>query len=227
MATDTPLYLGTVAGTTGRSVYNLDGGTLTMSATANAFVFTQPGAPAYFDFDGGTLNLRGSWNFTSLKGISNSDFRVQGKAATAVNLSFKAVTISGLAYTKISGCEASSSSYGTGLTGKNGVPTLTVSAAPKIGVIINLLASNSSGSTAQGLLLAGFSPVSIPFLGGQLLVAPPYALVNLAVPNGGATLPVTVPNAACVSVFVQLMQLDTAATQGVSMTRGLRLNIGH
>jgi hypothetical protein len=221
------LYLGTVAGTTGRSVYNLDGGTLTMSATANAFVFTQPGAPAYFDFDGGTLNLRGTWNFTSLKGISNSDFRVRGKAATAVNLSFKAVTINGLAYTRISGCEASSSNYGTGLTGKSGVPTLSASAAPKISVTINLLASNSSGSTTQGLLLVGFSPLSIPFLGGQLLVAPPYALVNLVVPNGGVTLPVTVPNAACVSVFVQLMQLDTAATQGVSMTRGLRLNIGH
>ena len=55
----------------------------------------------YFDFDGGTLNLIGTWDFASLTGIANSDFRVAGVAATSGDLSFTPVTIDGKSYTQI------------------------------------------------------------------------------------------------------------------------------
>jgi hypothetical protein len=219
------LYLGTVAGATGQSVYNLDGGTLTMSATPDPFVFTQPGAPVYFDFDGGILNLRGSWNFASLTAISNSDFRVQGKSATVGTLVFKAVTINGLAFTRISGCEASASKYGIGLAGKNGIPTLTASAAPKFGTRITVTASNSSGALTPGLVLLGVNSMSMQFLGGNLLVVP-LVQTYLSVPAGGLVLSFTVPSGTCQTLYIQALQLDAAAAYGVSMSPGLRLALG-
>ena len=94
------IELGTVAGTTGQSIYNLDGGELTIT-DGTPFTFTQPGAPAYFDFDGGALNLLGTWDFTTLTGIANSDFRALGVAATAADLDFAPITIGQDAYTRI------------------------------------------------------------------------------------------------------------------------------
>ena len=219
------LYLGTVAGASGRSVYKLNGGTLTMSATPDPFVFAQPGAPVYLDFAGGTLNLRGTWDFASLAAISNSDFRVQGKPATVGNLNFKAVTINGLAFTRISGCEASASKYGIGLAGKNGVPTLTASAAPKFGASITVTASNSSGVLTSGLVLLGVDSMSLQFLGGKLLVAP-LVQTYLPVPASGLVLPFTVPSGPCQTLYIQALQLDATATFGVSMSPGLRLALG-
>jgi hypothetical protein len=96
----TMLELGRVAGTTGSSIYNLDGGELTVTSPT-AFVFTQPGAPVYFDFDGGTLNLPGTWDFAALDGIANSDFRAYGVAAGAGDLVFTPVTIGNVEYTAI------------------------------------------------------------------------------------------------------------------------------
>ncbi len=122
-------------------------------------------------------------------------------------------------------CPAGSNNYGTGLTGKNGVPTLTASAPPVIGKSINLLASNSSGAPTSGLLVVGLKSVSIPFLGGRLL-ADPVVLNNVPVPIGGLVLPVTIPNVCGASVYVQVLQRDQAALAGVSMTPGLRLVLG-
>ena len=95
------LYLGAVAGATGESIYNLDGGDLTI-AGATAFTFTQPGGDVYFDFDGGTLNLKGTWDFAGLTGIANSDFRVGGLAAAAGDLDFTSISINSVDYTAIS-----------------------------------------------------------------------------------------------------------------------------
>lgn len=220
------LIMGARAGTTGRAVYNLDGGKLTIENATDPFVFTQPGGPVYFDFDGGVVNLQGTWNFASLTTISNSDFRVQGKAATASTLTFKAVTIGGVGFTRISSCEASATNYGTGLAGKNGIPTLTASAAPKFGTKITVTGSNSSGATATGLVLLGVSPFSLDFLGGKLLVAP-LVQTYLSMPAGGLVLPFTVPSGPCQTLYLQVLQLDAAATHGVSMSPGLRLDLGN
>jgi len=102
------LRLGAASGTTGEAIYNLDGGVLTIDEAADnvdltkgPFQFTQPGAPVYFDFDGGTLNLKGVWDYNSLTGIQDADFRVAGIAATADLLDFTTVMIDAESFTQI------------------------------------------------------------------------------------------------------------------------------
>lgn len=95
------LQMGATAGTSGGAIYRLDGGQLTIQASVDPLVFTQPGAPVYFEFAGGALNLRGTWEFAVLTAIPNSDFRALGEAGTADNLVFTPVTIDTVAYTQI------------------------------------------------------------------------------------------------------------------------------
>ncbi len=131
------------------------------------------------------------------------------------------------------GCCAQTSNYGTGLAGQNGIPTLTTSAEPKFKTMINVMASNSSGMATAGMLLIGQQRSSIPFLGGTLLVNP-ILQAGVAMPVGGFVLPITIPDFAGLCsvapqslVFhVQLLQLDSAAVQGVSMTQGMQLKTG-
>ena len=131
------------------------------------------------------------------------------------------------------GCCAQTSNYGTGLAGQNGIPTLTTSAEPKFKTMINVMASNSSGTATPGLLLIGQQRSSIPFLGGTLLVNS-FFQAGVAMPVGGLVLPITIPDFAVLCgvapqslVFqVQLLQLDSAAVQGVSMTPGMQLKTG-
>jgi hypothetical protein len=95
------IELGKTAGTSGGAVYNLDGGTLTVEREVDPFIFHQPGAPVYFDFDGGALNLKGTWDFASLAAIPNSDFRVSGVAVTEGDLVFTPITIDVDDYTQV------------------------------------------------------------------------------------------------------------------------------
>lgn len=86
-----------------QAIYKLHGGELTITSSSEQLRFTQTlGVPVYFDFGGsGTLNLRGTWDFTSLTTIMNSDFRVAGVAAQSSDLSFTPITIGDNGYTKI------------------------------------------------------------------------------------------------------------------------------
>ena len=99
--------MGTKAGLAtgpGSAVINLDGGEMTIEAAA-PFIFTQPGAPVFVDFDGGALNLLdgtpGAWDFARLTSIANSDFRAFGVAATAADLDFTPIMIGQDSYTQI------------------------------------------------------------------------------------------------------------------------------
>ena len=103
-ATTSYLRLGKHAGTTGSSIVNLDGGTLTIKEVVDPIRFTQPGAPVYFNFNGGTLNLKDDstpWNFTSLTAIENADFRVEGVPVVEGDLKFTSITIDEGPYTQI------------------------------------------------------------------------------------------------------------------------------
>ena len=121
-------------------------------------------------------------------------------------------------------CNAASANYGTGLAGKNGIPTLTVDQSPVIASKRKLLVSNSSGTAANALILVGVQSGSFPAVGGRLLVVPlVQTFVN--VPSAGLVLPFTVPSQ-CLSVYLQVLQLDSAAIYGISMTPGLRLDLG-
>jgi hypothetical protein len=96
------LQMGTASAVSGVGsvIVNLDGGEMTIKGAAPlSFV---GGTTNYFDFNGGTLNLRGTWDFASLTGLANADFRVDGLPVTAADLAFVPITIDSLAYTQIS-----------------------------------------------------------------------------------------------------------------------------
>ncbi len=135
------------------------------------------------------------------------------------------VIINGLPYTQFSDCGAFADNYGTGLAGRNGIPTLSASAPPRGGTNITVNASNSSGSATMGLVLVGASPLSLDLLGGKILVA---SLVQtyMPVPANGLVLPYSVPSGSCRTRYGQVLQLDVAASAGVAMSPGLRLGLG-
>jgi hypothetical protein len=101
------LELGEKAGADGQAIYHLNGGELTIQADTDPFIFFQPGAPVYFNFNGGALNLKSTWDFSRLTGIENSDFRVAGVKDTAGDLQFTPIEIEGEAYTQITAIDAS------------------------------------------------------------------------------------------------------------------------
>jgi hypothetical protein len=120
------------------------------------------------------------------------------------------------------------SNYGAGHPGTNGVPALSPSANPVIGVTINLLVGNSLGAQTQAALAIGVQDLGLPFLGGTLLVLPLVA-PPVSIPAAGAQLPLGIPldgDLCGVPVFVQVLLLDGGASQGVAFTRGLRLDLG-
>jgi hypothetical protein len=119
--------------------------------------------------------------------------------------------------------------YGVGHRGTNGVPTLTVSAAPVQGRAIQILVGNSAGITTAGVLLLGTSQANLPTpFGGTLLVTPLVSL-NLPLPAAGAQLPVTIPShpSACGALlYLQSLVVDAGASHGIAFSAGLRLLFG-
>lgn len=118
--------------------------------------------------------------------------------------------------------------YGLGLAGRNGVPKIVASGRPIHGTQIQVTAGNSSGATSSGILLLGLQQTSVRYLGGTLLTRPD-AIFPIVVPTAGFVLPVPVPdtpNLCGVQIHLQVLQLDSAASQGVSFTGGLRLTPG-
>lgn len=124
---------------------------------------------------------------------------------------------------------ASWSNYGIGLSGTNGVPSLTLSANPVHNASITLNASNSLGAATRGLLIIGLTADSTPFLGGTLL-ASQQVLAVVQVPAAGLSLPVTVPSVSQICtgtpLYVQILEVDSGAPQGLSFSPGLRLVVG-
>jgi hypothetical protein len=84
----------------------------------------------------------------------------------------------------------------------------------------------SSGATTSAAIIVGFSPASIPTaVGGTLLVVPSY-VVPSTLPVGGASLPYPVlcGDEFCgLALYLQVLEVDPGASQGVSFTEGLEL----
>lgn len=120
---------------------------------------------------------------------------------------------------------ASSTNYGTGLTGTRGIPTLLTSGAPKFGAKLTLMSSNSWPLPTAGLILIGISAAKAPFLGGTLLVTPLDA-IGVSLSGKGMSVPFTVPSGCVLPLYLQVLQLDSGAAAGVSMTPGLRIQFG-
>lgn len=118
-----------------------------------------------------------------------------------------------------------STNYGTGLAGRNGVPTIRSTTRPRIGTTVPIAIGNSAGQNTAGLILIGLQKANVPVLGGTLLV---QSLVNstVAIPTAGLSAGLPIPNdrnLVCKSVFLQCAMIDRAATQDFSFTPGLDL----
>ena len=119
--------------------------------------------------------------------------------------------------------------YGAGFPGSLGIPSLTASAAPRIGTSFTIDAGNSLGSWTAALLLFGTEDASVPtHFGGTLLVD--FAFVSTVVlPPAGASVAATVPAEpmyAGFHVFFQVVEFDAGAANGWSFSPGLDLLLG-
>ena len=127
---------------------------------------------------------------------------------------------------------ASSSKYGAGYPGTNGVPEIAVSARPVCGTAITIDIGNSAGTTTQAVLLVGWQATSWPLFGGTLLVDPLGVIalpIPLVPPAGVSTPPLTLPlngDVCGLEVFAQALVQDSGASQGIAFTRGLKLTLG-
>jgi subtilisin-like proprotein convertase family protein len=123
---------------------------------------------------------------------------------------------------------ATAQSYGAGTSGTLGVPALSAQTDPEPGQTLVVFAGNSSGAPAQALLAVGFQLASIPGKGGVLLVDPAFSF-PLLLPAAGLTLPAVLPGDASLcglTLYLQTLQADVAAPQGVAFSRGLQLVFG-
>lgn len=118
--------------------------------------------------------------------------------------------------------------YGSGLIGTLTFPQLSVIGAPSVGTVMQLRMRSSAILTVPSILATGFSPISVAFKGGTLLVNP-WKLINLSLPQGTTNLPIVIPNDPALlgfSIYQQLWQGDAGAIHGVSLSDGLQLTFG-
>ena len=127
------------------------------------------------------------------------------------------------------GSPASWNNYGTGWAGGSGVPSITLSGNPILGGSVSMTVQNSSGAASTGLLLFGAQSAMTPTPVGGTLLLTPTSIVDVAVPVAGLTLPFTLsasPLFCGISIYVQSVQIDPAASLGVSFTPGLQMVLG-
>src|SRR6185295_8413268 len=86
--------------------------------------------------------------------------------------------------------DAAAVNYGAGWSGSFGVPSLTASTPPRFGASFDLLLGNSAGGDTIALLAVGASSASIATSKGGTLLVQPLLWMAVAVPTGGATLPI-------------------------------------
>ncbi len=126
-------------------------------------------------------------------------------------------------------CASAFVAYGAGLAGTGGqVPSMSGSGCPEPGAAVQVTISSVLGG-AGGVFCIGFSPASIPLLGGKFLVGGSVVAVPITMPgNGIASLPGVIPNDVNLlglDVYQQAVFVDPGAVLGASMTNGLRVEI--
>lgn len=135
-----------------------------------------------------------------------------------------------------SSCQGAWLAYGAGKKGAGDfVPRLYGAGCPDVGGAFSLMIDDAVGA-APGVVFAGFAKSNLPLLGAALLTFPialQVDLVLLGAPGaagaGSLTLPVVLdanPSLAGISVFLQGLFADAAASHGVAFTQGLELTIG-
>jgi hypothetical protein len=127
------------------------------------------------------------------------------------------------------GCPASSSNYGAGWPGKNGIPGIVALNKPVPGGPLTIQIDNSLGAATTGILFVGFSPANLPTnKGGTILVSPALTVV-LPIGATGLTLNGSLPddpNLYFFDFYMQAVEVDPFASKGLSFTPGLKLHCG-
>ena len=133
------------------------------------------------------------------------------------------------------GCTGAGSEYGTGLAGTGGfVPHIGSLGCPDVGRTVTVQVDRCVGGTF-GILLIGSAQAALPAFGGTLLLAPIDATLafpcsgTLGVPGIGEfslPIPLTSPALSGQSLYLQAGLLDPAASQGLAISNGLRVEIG-
>jgi hypothetical protein len=121
------------------------------------------------------------------------------------------------------------SSYGSGLGGTHGVPTLTSSGDPVLGATITVSVDNSRGAPTSGLLFLGFQRAQIPTHFGADLLLVPTLILPITFSYGADTFTGAIPSDpafAGLAVDLQVVEGDPGGPLGVSFTPGLELVLG-
>jgi hypothetical protein len=124
---------------------------------------------------------------------------------------------------------ASTTGYGAGFAGTNGVPSLAASSLPHLGTTPLLLLGNSAGTSTFGALFFGLQRANQPTPFGGTALVQVAASATLSLPPAGGSLPFAIPFVPAflgTIVDVQGALLDAGAAQGIAFTAGLELLIG-
>jgi subtilisin family serine protease len=125
---------------------------------------------------------------------------------------------------------ATATNYGAGYPGLGGVPTLSASQPPVLGLSTTIDVSDSLGFVnTSGLLIFGLSSANIPTSAGGTLLVTPLLMLPIAIPSNGASLLGSLPadpTLCGVHAYLQVIELDPFAAHGLSFTAGLDLELG-
>jgi subtilisin family serine protease len=125
---------------------------------------------------------------------------------------------------------ASATSYGSGYPGLGGIPTLTASQLPILGLTTKIDISNSIGFlSTTGMLLFGLSSANIPTSAGGDILVNPLIMLPLTIPPSGLSLTSELPTDCSIDgahAYLQVLEIDPFAAHNISFTAGLDLVIG-
>jgi hypothetical protein len=175
----------------------------------------KPGEAAWNRVDGAGRNRFGDYSHIDVDPVDDLGFWTNQEYIYQTNIWRTRVTRFGF----------EAALYGEGLAGTTGVPSIGVTARPRINSTVTLPIGNSRGVATGGAVVFGAAPASIPFLGGTVLVTPALVLtIGVATPvqNIGIAYP---NNAALVGqpAFFQAAVVDPGAVQSIAFTRGLEV----
>lgn len=123
------------------------------------------------------------------------------------------------------------------LGGSDYAPFIRLEGAPVGGTTVNFTAENSVGAATPAALFVGLLAADLPFIGGRLLNFGGLSVLYFTMPFNAVgsnhtrdhefVIPLAIPQANGLDVFLQVLQVDANAPLGVSFSAGMKLHIGN
>ena len=115
--------------------------------------------------------------------------------------------------------------YGAGWPGQNGIPSLTALVDPVLGETLDVFVTSSFSATTAALFVVGFAAADIPTSAGGRLLVDPFWTFALPLPASGMMVSAELPGL-LLDLYVQVLEADPFASDGISFTPGLHLRTG-